>query len=1139
MKTRFLLYVLVMVLGSVPLFGQNVSSSLRGVLVDPSGAVVPGASCTLTNRGTAATLATKSDAGGSFTFLNVLAGTYSLRVEAAGFRPLDMKDIMLTANEVRSLGNVTLTVGEVQQAVSVTAETTPVQLASAEKSGLLTSQQLDRLALKGRDFMGLLITLPGIVDTGSAAREATDPTAIGGTVVNGGRDSQKNFTVDGIVDMDTGSNETLAFEPPMDTIAEVKVLTSNYQAEYGRNSGGVITVITKSGTQSFHGAAYDYYRNETLNANSWGNNRTGTLKAPYRYRITGYNLGGPVYIPGKFNTKKDKLFFFWSQEFTGYKKNYATQLANTPTDLERSGDFSKSLDATAKLISITDPLTGRQFPNNVIPSARISPLGQAVLKFFPAPNYTSPDPRYFYLNHRDTYSGQYDRRNDLIRLDYNVTPMITFYYRYTQDHDLQIAPWGLWITGSPNWLISPFHFGQPGHGHAAHLTKTFSPTLVNDFSFGKTYNKVWADISNPSAVARSAMGNFPSWFGNATYIPSVTFGATYPPTPINASIYAYLPYDNYTDIWIVNDNLSKVWGRHSIKTGVYYEKNGKYSPCYLAYRGSVSFARSTLNPFDSGDGFSNALLGNYYSYSEANKRLNGHWWFWNLEWYVQDNWRVTKRLTLDYGLRFEHLPGVTSSNGVMVTFVPSQYSSAKAPVLYRPTMNNGVRSALNPLTGQFSPSALIGYFAPGTGSISNGMVTAGNGIPDSLITATALDVTPRFGLALDVLGNGKLALHTGFGTFKDRTEVIDAVYASALPPIGYTPISYFGDLGTLAQTTGYLSPSGLSGILTGRAKTPTTANYSFGLQTLVKGTSIDVSYVGAFSRHLWINRAINHIAIGAHFNPANADPTTGGVLPDNFFRPYMGWGSINAQEFAGTSNYNSLQVKIEHRYRNGLQYGVAYTKAKALGTQSSEYDSVSGYFSPRQWNYGRLGQDRSQMLVVNYSYDVPGLSKKLGVKPLGYVTDNWTLSGITSFISGSPLMPGFSTTDGQDITGSSEGARITVIAPNPCDGPHGLNLSAFARTPKGSFGNASPGMCQGPGTNNWDMAIAKRVPLGSEKRYLQYRLEMFNAFNHTQYSGIDTGFQFNPAGQQVSTTLGTYTSARMPRIIEMSLRLMF
>jgi len=1143
MKTRLLLLASLIILIPAAAFGQNVSSSLRGLVLDPSGAVVPGAICTLTNQATSAALTAKSDEHGNFQFLNILSGTYGIRVEASGFRPLEMRDIKVTANEVRTLGNLALSVGALQEAVAVTAEPTPIQLASAERSGTVTGEQIDRLALKGRDFFGLLTTIPGIVDNGALAREATAPEALQGIFINGSRDSAKNFTVDGVVDMDTGSNQTLHFQPAMDSIAEVKILTANYQAEYGRSSGGVITVITKSGTQSFHGAAYDYYRHESLNANSWLNNRTRTPKAPYRYRITGYNLGGPLYIPGKFNEKKDKLFFFWSQEFTGIRKDYGTRFANVPTDLERRGDFSQSYDANGRLIPITNPVTGQPYAGNVVPATQINPLGQAVLNYFPKPNYTDPDPRFVYSrNYRATYSGQYKRRNDLIRIDSSLTPTLSVYWRYAQDADRQDVPWGVWVVGgSLNWLISPATFGQPGHGHALHINKIFSPTLINDFNFGKSYNKLYADFNDQSLLDRSKMGNIPTWYGNAKYIPNISFGSgPYPPSPVNASIYNGIPYLNFNDIYTFTDNLSKTWGQHNLKTGMYVERNGKLSPVVLAYRGSFNFQRSTLNPFDSGDAFSNALLGNFYSYTEGSKRLNGDWWFWNVEWYLQDNWRVTKRLTLDLGLRFYHLPAVTDNNNVMSTFYTTLFNPAKVPAIYRPVINPTTRArvAQDPVSGAFAAAPLIGAFVPGAGDTANGMVVAGaNGSPQGLAHTTALDVTPRLGLAWDVFGNGKMAVRAGFGSFKDRTNILPAVYASGKPPIAYTPTAYFGNLSTFAQTTGYLSPTALT-IFTGQAKTPATMNYSFGIQTLVRNTALDMSYVGGVSRHLWINRNINPIPIGARFDPKNADATTGGVLPDNFFRPYLGWSDITAQEFAGTSNYNAFQMKIERRYRRGLQYGLAYTRSKTLGVESSEYDAVSAYFPARRWNYGPLSMHRSQALVINYAWDLPGLGKRLKARPLGWVLDNWILSGITSFVSGAPYMPGLSTTDGQDITGSSEGARVTVVG-NPKAGPNGINPAAFSRTPRGSFGNAMPGMMQGPGMNNWDLAIGKRVPLASERRYLQFRTEMFNAFNHTQYTAIDSNMQFDRSGVLVNPTLGLYTAARLPRIIEFSLKLVF
>ncbi|MCC6364759.1 MAG: TonB-dependent receptor plug domain-containing protein [Bryobacterales bacterium] len=419
-------------------------------------------------------------------------------------------------------------------------------MASGEKAGLLTSQQINQIAIKGRDFFGLMLTVPGVVDDFSQSREATSYTGMQGIYINGGRGNQKNFTVDGVTAMDTGSNYATHYEPNMDAIAEVKILTSNFQAEFGRNSGGVISVITKSGTQQFHGSAYDFYRHESLNANNFFSNPTGTPKLPYRYRISGYSLGGPVYIPKTFNTDRSKLFFFWSEEFTGVKKDFGTRFVNMPTAAERVGDFSQSFDVNGRLLPVVDPLTGAPYPRNVVPQSRINKLGQNILNFFPLPNYLDPDPLNRYRwNYRAAYSGNYPRRQELVRVDWNALPGLQIYYRYVQDKDEQITPWGIYVNGSTNYLLDPVVLGVPGKGHVFHVTRTFSPTLVNEFSFGKDRNQIYTRYTDPSLVDRSRLGNPAQWFqdppGNPTNyypganpIPDLVFGGQ-PINPVNAA----------------------------------------------------------------------------------------------------------------------------------------------------------------------------------------------------------------------------------------------------------------------------------------------------------------------------------------------------------------------------------------------------------------------------------------------------------------------------------------------------------------------------------------------------------------------------------------------------------------------------
>jgi len=1136
-------------LALAPAFPQTISSSLKGSAADPTGSPVPAASCRLTNRASGAVLAAQTGPDGTFTFVGLLPGAYDVQVQAGGFKTLRIGPIEISANEVRSLGQVGLELGEVRESVSVTAEVAVVQTATAERAGTITYSQINDIAIKGRDVLDLFRTLPGVVDTGAQTRETISRNALGGIFINGTRENAKNATVDGVTDLDTGSNAALHFEPNMESVAEIKVLTSNYQAEFGRNGGAVITVVTRSGTRDFHGSAYNYYRHESLNANSFFNNRTGTPKAPYRYRVTGYSLGGPLYLPGRFNKERDRLFFFFSQELSGTKVDYGSRFVNMPTELERGGNFSRSFDVNGALISARDPVSAQPFPGNVIPASRHNKMGKAMLDFHPLPNYTDPDPRNLYRwNYRQTYSREYPKRQEMVRIDANLSSSLRLFYRYVNDKDLMITPWGWWINGSINWLLSPVPFDRPGGGQVVNLTKTFSPTLVNEFIFGLSRNALHFNLEDPAKADRARVGNPAEWFPNpgvaGSYMPNIIFGGQ-PASPVNTGL-GNLPYDNSNRIYSFVDNLNKVWGKHQIKAGIYVERTGKPQVGSANYRGQFNFSRDTNNPFDSNHSYANALLGNFQSYSEATMRPDSDYWFWNVEWYLQDNWRVSKRLTLDFGLRFYHLPPMEDRNRNIATFDPAFYSPSKAPLLYVPARDStGRRVAKDPLTGALLPAPLIGQYVPNSGDYANGSRIGGkDGYPVGLYTSPWLGWGPRFGFAYDVFGTGRTAIRGGFGMFKDRPMGNPTFDANGNPPVAYTPTLFYGNLDTYAQGGGAIGPSNLLALF-GSNKLASTMNYSLGLQHRFWNTTLDVSYVGGLSRHLINRRNINPIPMFARFDPANQDPTQpGSPLPDNFLRPYKGYGDIQPSEFASNSNYNSLQTSANRRFARRLLFGVSYTWSKALGVAGADAEALSPYFPARQRNYGPLSFDRSHVLVANYMYDLPKIGERLGWKPAGWILDGWQVSGITSFVSGAPFTPGFSTTDGQDITGSTEGARITVVgdprlSKSEKDYFRNFRQEVFRRTPRGSFGNAGVGILRGPGVNNWDISVSKRVQLGNERRYIQFRTEMFNAWNHTQFSGLYTGARFDTAGNQTDPNFGAYSAARSPRLIQLSLRLAF
>jgi hypothetical protein len=1145
-------------------FGQVVSSSLVGALVDPADASIANVEISLTNQSTRAVIKIQSNADGLFRFPNLLAGTYSVSVHAAGFKAYTQQDIVIASSETRDVGRVKLQLGSVTEQVSVTAEVTPLQTASSERSSLVSGTQLSTIAMKGRDFVGTIRLLPGVVDA-SASRDATTAAGtLSGLTIAGLSNTMINYTFDGVSANDTGSNSDVHYNGSMDAISEVRILTSNFQAEYGRKAGATISVITKGGTKDFHGSAYWQHRHEEFNANNFFNNKSGLQKSRYRFNVPGYSIGGPVYVPNHFNRNKEKFFFFFAEEFTRQLRDYGTQYRMMPTPLERAGNFSQSLDTNGKLITITDPTSKSPFPGNIIPATRIDPTGKSMVNFLPTNLYTDPDPaQVLQRNYQAIASGQYPRRNITARIDANLFPSMHVYWRLINENESQDAPWNQWFTGA-NYLLAYTQLHRPGKGQAVNITNTISPTLVNEFTFGKDYAHIYYDLLNQNTLQRSQMNNVPQWFVgssstlssgskagyapgwvNDNLIPDVIFGGS---KPVNGPTIGLsdAPYENWNDLYSFSDSLTKVAGSHSLKAGIYIERAGKFATLRSTnnkYRGVFDFSVNANNPYDTGDAYSNAMLGNFGSYTEATTRPVDDFWYWTVEGFVQDNWRVNKRFTVDIGARLYYQTGLTDYNHNLSGFVQGAYSYASAPRLYVPLIDStGKRVGLDPVTGATVNSTLIGLYVPNTGNTANGMKVGGtDGEPTGMADYIRPVVAPRFGFAWDVFGNSKTAVRGGFGMFFDRPNTADTgEYLAGAPPIEYIPTAYYGNLSTFASAAGVLGPTSFT-YMAGDQHTPSTMSYSVGIQqSLGFSTVLDVAYVGNQGRHLQWTRPVNSIKAFAHFNPANLDATNGKPLPDNFLRPYYGYGSLSELEFSANSNYNSLQSSVRRQFTKGLLFGSAFTWSRAMG-----YDNPSYYFAPRAWNYGVRTFDRTFTLTINYLYDLPRLSSALRAHWLAPVTDRWSISGVTTFQSGAPYTPTLATTNSADISGSSEGARLTVVGnPNlPSDQKtfyRTFNTAAFALTPVGSFGNTGVNPLRGPGINNFDATVTKKIPVGlGENRAVEFRAEFYNLLNHTQFQTVDGTARFDPSGKQTNPTFGTYNAARSARIIAFSLRFAF
>lgn len=1158
MKPRLVLFAIL--ISSLAAFSQS-SSSVKGSVQDSTGGAVPDVECILSSPATGLAYRATTAVTGDFVFPIVEAGRYNLSLSRSGFQTKQYSNIVITASEVRSLGALTLQVGEVSQSVEVTADVVDIQTSSGEKSDLITGQQMNNIAVRGRDFYSVLSTLPGILDTADR-REVMSTRASNQISINGLRPDQKNVQIDGVTEQDVGDNNAMVFPPNMDAIAEVKVLTSGYPAEFGRSAGGVIQVVTKSGTKDLHGTGYSFYRHESLNANDFYNNRSGTPKSIYRYRISGYTLGGPVFIPNKFNTNKDKLFFFWSQEYVGAKVPYGSRSTWMPTELERKGDFSQSSNVNGTRINVVDPTTRQPFAGNVIPYSRFSKYGESILNYLPLPNFVDPDPNNKYRwNYRVNGAYPYPKREDIIRLDYHLTPTLQLTYRYGHLNDRVTGWWGLNGSGAANfdYPASGIEWRGPGYGQMVRLTKTFSPTLVNQLTVGRNTYEIRYNPIDPQEIDRSRMANIPQWYpnnpantwhgrGEENYLPNITFGST-PANTANIGLHNNLPYVSQSAINSVTESLSKVWRSHSFKFGAYVERTHKnhIGSHNSNYRGSFDFGRNTNNPFDANHGYANALLGNFNTYSESTQRIPSLMRFWIVEYYVQDNWKVSKRLTLDIGVRFSHQPTTSDSNDALGLFDPALYQAANAPAMYTPGRNaSGTRVAVNPLTGEFAPTAMIGMYVPGSGDPANGWVVAGTkGYPAGLIDFAPVFVAPRFGFGYDLFGDGKTALRGGFGMFVNKPSGNTTFNTNGQPPIAYRPQVYYGNVDTLDQSAGLLAPSASQITLFGDESAPYVMKYNLSVQRRIGTLKLDIGYVGNLTRHQANRVQVNPMPMFARFDPANEDPTQPGrPLPDNFLRPYFGHGDIRQTTFSGSTNYNALQVSVNRRYTNNFEFGVAYTFGKALGTSSNDDTTISAYFPARNWNYGPLSLSRTHSLAINYIYDLPNVGSRMGVRPAKWVFDNWQLSGMTNFRSGAPFTPGFTTTDGSDIAGSSESARIVAVCDaklSPGERSYGRNFKTecFQRPAKYTFGNAGPGLLWGPGISNWDMSVSKRIPLWGESRYIRFRAEMFNVWNHTQFSSFDTDALFDSSGRQTDANFGAFASARAPRTMQFSLKVVF
>jgi hypothetical protein len=1084
---------------------------------------VPGAAITITNTDRNAVVrTTTSDASGNYSAPLLPTGHYLIAVESKGFKRSVRQNIELNVNDKLTI-NFNLELGDVQQEVTVDSSPVQVELQSSAAQTLISGSQIRELALNTRNYEQLVRLMPGVVFTGIGDQVylgVSNPFSGASNQVsfamNGGRTSQNNWTIDGADNVDRGANLTLLNYPSVDAIDEFRVLRGEYSAEFGRNASGMVNVITKSGTNQLHGDAYEFFRNDKLAANNFFNNLGGVNPGPdgkarvppLRYNNFGYTAGGPVYIPKLYNGK-NKTFFFFSQEFRRVI-TYGSFQGVLPTADEKRGIFPLPV-----CVAVNSSGTCTQTATQI---ANIDPVAQAYIKDIWSKIPDAPANNIANFALRNVFNA----RQELYRIDHVFNQKWSVFGRFINDSIPTVEPRGL-FTGSVLPGVSNTSTNSPGKGFMARITGSITPTLLNEAGYAYSYGAV---LSTPTGLDLSA--NSPDIKANLPFpvtlgrIPTLTFASG-----TIGSVTGYGPYLDYnrTHNWF--DNLSKIVGKHTIKAGVTIDHYNKTENQATNNVGTFSFA-STPRPTGTTtiqQTWANFLLGNVVTFSQSARDITPDILVNQTEMYVQDDYRIRQNLTLNFGARYSIFRQATDGMGFLNNFDPAKYDPSKAPKI-----------------------DANGNLVPGTGDPLNGIIVANKNSPygSKVTNENPGDLAPRIGFSWDPFHDGKTAIRAGYGIAYDFTQVGN-VYES---PVNANPSSV--QTITVNNTTfqnpagGTLFVSAAPPALAGIGipwKTPYMQQYSFDVQRELPAKFIaDLGYFGSKGTHLIGTADINTpppgAGVAAGLTDANT-PFTRATDPKlNQVRPYLGYNAINAIETWYDSRYNSLQFALKKRFSGSGFVGINYTWSKFLTDADTDVYAPMNFYN-RRADYGLSRYDRTHVLTADWNYELPWLKSRKDV--LGYVAGGWQISGIASFATGLPFNASDSSlgTDpgGLGILGaSSAGPRADQVCDPNANAPHTLsqwfNTACFTDVPQGQVrpGNAGHNTIRGPGYQTWDMSAFKNFHF-TESRYLQFRGEFFNIFNHTNFSNIGSTLG--------SGTYGTVTAARDPRIIQLGLKLYF
>jgi hypothetical protein len=1203
---RPVIVALICLAGVSPVFAQGGggSGTLIGTVVDTTGAAIPGATVNAIEASTGVIRTVVTNPQGLFRLPALNPGKYVVTVELSSFRTLTVEDIALLSSEIRDLGKLALEIGAVTETVSVTSEVTPVQIADTSRRATITLDDLSNITVKGRDVMALLSMLPGVQDTNLNRDFAQWRSAINLTI-NGMPSQSKDVRVDGINIVDEGGCGTAFVNLNVDAIGEVQVIANGYTAENGRNNGGLINVVTKSGTSTLKASGWYSGRRDDFNANDYFRKSRGLAKPLYEVNISGYSVGGPIVIPGLVDSRAGKggarkLYFFASQEYTADARPTATTRSNLPTDLERRGDFSETRITNGTIQPIIDPLTGQPFPGNIIPANRISPLGQKMLGLLPNANgiLNPAAGQQWTSNSAFDLTPEHGRTNHVLRMDAVLTEKTRATFKMIKDRD---DDWR-WNAFTPGTGF--INQNTPGILLSSTVTQVLRPTVVNEINFGYTHNR-WgfkaADDFDYRSLYRSSLGIDPPRFepfGDFTDPPQLSgFGAAqvdeWPYAPRfstgggnRAGLASYrngdepLPRLNLSSRFAFQDDLSIVKGRHNIKMGLFLEYNRKTEPGSADYMGNFDFGHNANNPLSTGNGYANMLLGVFTTYTELTSRVDRDVRHWQNDGYIQDNWRVSPRLTIDYGLRIQHSGSYFEVNEMNSGFFADQWDPRLAPRVYRLVCMDGrpgnqacpatLQRTIDPANPNvLFPSAFNGNIVQGSGNTLNGIRTGGieGRKPGTYFTFPYFVYAPRAGFAWNIFGDGKAALRGSWGIFYNFPRANGSGGNGSTNAGGYSfsggcPISCQRQIrwATFDDIT-RATPGNL-------VENPANVNRAVYDQPLAKShnvniafqrdigfnTTAEIAYVGNFTEESGRTVDQNRLPLYVYGNPANLvnnAPVNANSLRQ-VYGQFPGLGSVNQivpNLYAEILRYNALQLQVVRRLSKGLSMGMSYTLAKGEGYMGYDpyTDEVGGKDAITARYWGPTPNDRRHNLVINYSYIIPELTNTPVAKQL---LSNWQVSGVARWLTGQAVTPsctsnnaGIQNTD-PSLSGLGSGTGITNVRceltgeplfveytgdPNVpfADRPH-FNLAAF-RMPQpngsiGNFGNTPVGILRHPSWHQFDLTLSRRFPItfaGRKNSGITIRVEAYNVFNEVQFTNLNASFQFTGPNNSIINSADT------------------